>query len=75
MCGPLGLVDTDMASIYVEAADDGPAARRRIEAFSPMGRMASAEEVARAILYLASEDAGFITGAALPIDGGETAGL
>ncbi len=68
-------VDTDMASIYVEAADDGPAARRRIEAFSPMGRMASAEEVARAILYLASEDAGFITGAALPIDGGETAGL
>ena len=67
-------VDTDMARTYVEEADEPAAARRRIEAFSPMGRLASAEEVAMAILYLASDDAGFITGAALPIDGGETAG-
>ncbi len=39
-----------------------------------MKRVATAEEVAKAILYLASPDAGFITGAALPIDGGVTAG-
>jgi NAD(P)-dependent dehydrogenase (short-subunit alcohol dehydrogenase family) len=39
----------------------------------PLGRVAQPEEVARAILFLASDEAGFITGAALPIDGGITA--
>ena len=39
-----------------------------------MKRMARPEEVAQAIVYLASSDAAFITGVALPIDGGETAG-
>jgi NAD(P)-dependent dehydrogenase (short-subunit alcohol dehydrogenase family) len=36
----------------------------------PMGRPAEPEEVARAILFLASDDAGFITGVTLPVDGG-----
>jgi NAD(P)-dependent dehydrogenase (short-subunit alcohol dehydrogenase family) len=40
----------------------------------PLGRIAKPEEVARAILFLASEEASFITGAALPVDGGITAG-
>ena len=40
----------------------------------PLGRVASPEEVARAILFLASEEASFITGVALPVDGGITAG-
>lgn len=40
----------------------------------PMGRIAQPEEVAQAILYLSSSDSSFITGAALPIDGGITAG-
>ena len=39
-----------------------------------MKRMATAEEIAKSILYLASDDAGFITGSALAIDGGSTAG-
>lgn len=69
-----GWVDTDMAQEYIEAADDPLAARRELEAFAPMKRMATAEEIAKAIVYLASSDAGFITGVALPIDGGETAG-
>lgn len=69
-----GWVDTDMARDYVEAADDPAAARREMEAFAPMGRIATPDEVANAIVYLASSDASFITGAALPIDGGETAG-
>ena len=39
----------------------------------PLGRIAAPEEVAAAVLYLASDDAGFVTGIALPIDGGLTA--
>lgn len=45
----------------------------------PLGRrlerVASPEEVAEAILFLVSPEAGYITGAALPVDGGKTAGL
>ena len=36
----------------------------------PMGRLGEPEEVANAILFLASEEASFITGAVLPVDGG-----
>jgi NAD(P)-dependent dehydrogenase (short-subunit alcohol dehydrogenase family) len=37
----------------------------------PLGRIGEPEDIARAALFLVSEDAGFITGAALPVDGGE----
>jgi NAD(P)-dependent dehydrogenase (short-subunit alcohol dehydrogenase family) len=39
----------------------------------PLGRPASADEIAAAIVYLASDDASFITGAIVPVDGGRTA--
>ena len=38
----------------------------------PLGRPGMPEDVARAMLFLASDDAGFITGVALPVDGGRT---
>ncbi len=70
-----GFVDTDMVRRdYIEASDDPAETERQAIDYSPMKRMAQPREVAKVIVYLASEDAGFITGAALPIDGGGTAG-
>jgi 3-oxoacyl-[acyl-carrier protein] reductase len=42
--------------------------------YAPLKRIATPAEISQAVLYLASSGARFITGAALPIDGGSTAG-
>jgi NAD(P)-dependent dehydrogenase (short-subunit alcohol dehydrogenase family) len=39
----------------------------------PLGRLATETDVANAALFLASDEAGFLNGAALPVDGGTTA--
>jgi NAD(P)-dependent dehydrogenase (short-subunit alcohol dehydrogenase family) len=70
-----GYVDTDMVRRdWIDMSDD-PAATLRDEvvAFAPMKRIGTPEEIAAAILYLASDQAGFVTGEALTIDGGATA--
>jgi len=51
-----------------------PDRKARIEAMHPLGRMGEPEDIARAALFLLSGDAGWITGVALPVDGGFTAG-
>ena len=53
---------------YGDGAAEAWAARH------PLGRIAEPQEIAEAILYLASPGASFVTGAALPVDGGITAG-
>jgi len=45
----------------------------QLAATLPMGRPASAEEIASTIFFLASDEASFVTGAVLPVDGGRTA--
>ncbi|WP_055325622.1 SDR family oxidoreductase [Ralstonia solanacearum] len=49
---------------------DTPANRARFLATIPMGRLSTPQDVANACLYLASDEAGFITGACLEVDGG-----
>lgn len=50
-----------------------PGLEQAFQKFIPLGRIAEAEEVASAVLFLASSSASFITGAILPVDGGVTA--
>ena len=70
-----GWVDTDMARRdYFDKTDDPAATEREAEQEVPLQRIATPEEIARAITYLASADARFITGHALAIDGGGSAG-
>ena len=47
-----------------------PEARAAIEAQIPMGRLGKPEEVARAVAFLTADDAGYITGVNLPVNGG-----
>ncbi|MEA2781293.1 MAG: hypothetical protein QOK29_2837 [Rhodospirillaceae bacterium] len=70
-----GYVDTDMVRRdMIEKATDPVVAEADVMSYAPLKRMARPEEVGKAIAYLASDDAGFITGAALTMDGGSTAG-
>jgi len=69
-----GAVDTDMIAEDAARSGDAQGYLDELEAYYPMGRMGRAEEIAEAIAYLASPAAAFITGSALSIDGGSTAG-
>jgi NAD(P)-dependent dehydrogenase (short-subunit alcohol dehydrogenase family) len=65
-----GTVDTPWVGRLLAAAPDPAAARASLVARQPIGRLGTAEEVAAAIVYLASPAAGYTTGTALQIDGG-----
>ncbi len=64
-----GLVDTPMASGLIENKE----ALAQVMATYPLGRPGTPEEVAKLVLYLASDDSTWMTGAIIPIDGGMTA--
>ena len=69
-----GSVDTEMIHAAWESFGNVEEARRLWSEKHPMGRIAKPEEIAQAILFLASDDANFITGTALAVDGGILAG-
>lgn len=62
-----GYIDTPLLS-YIDLD-----LKNRLSALHPMGRLGKPEEVAAVVLFLASEDASFMTGASLLVDGGYTA--
>lgn len=65
-------IDTAMVEAQLRQAPDYDAALTAIKAKHPIGRMAKPEEVASVIAFLASSDASFMTGLAVPIDGGRS---
>lgn len=66
-------VDTPMHRKFIEESPDPQATRQRLLARIPLQRVARPEELASVALFLASDDSSYITGVALPVDGGLTA--
>lgn len=69
-----GTVDSPWVGRLLAAAADPGQARAALVARQPMGRLGDPAEIAKAALYLASDDAAFVTGTELVIDGGLVAG-
>jgi NAD(P)-dependent dehydrogenase (short-subunit alcohol dehydrogenase family) len=69
-CVSPGTADTPWVARLLAAAEDPAAERAALEARQPHGRLVSADEVAAAVLYLASPRAGSTTGTNLAVDGG-----
>jgi 3-oxoacyl-[acyl-carrier protein] reductase len=61
-----GYITTDMTDVLSEEQ------REAMRAATPLGRLGSPEDVAAAVAFLAGEDAAFVTGAVLTVDGGMT---
>lgn len=70
-----GWIDSDLSNAYIEAQHDPVGARRGLLAMHPVGRTGTPQDVGGAVVFLASEEAAFITGQVLVVDGGRTAKL
>ncbi len=69
-----GVIETDMTRTgFAVDGDEAEGIRRQHDAY-PLKRIGTLEQAAAATLFLASEEAGFINGAALPMEGGATVG-
>lgn len=68
-----GFVVTPLNERIIREAPDPAAKEAEMARDYPLGRLGRPQDVAMAILYLASEEAGWITGASLLVDGGLTA--
>jgi NAD(P)-dependent dehydrogenase (short-subunit alcohol dehydrogenase family) len=67
-----GTTETPLVQAAVLRSADPIAARRKLEQVRPLNRLGKPEEIASAIVYMASDEAGYATGSILSIDGGYT---
>jgi NAD(P)-dependent dehydrogenase (short-subunit alcohol dehydrogenase family) len=65
-----GDIDTPLVQAYFDTAADPAALRAEVSAEYPLGRIAEPREIARAVVFLASDDASFMSGQPLVVDGG-----
>lgn len=68
-----GMTNTPLYAEWVASQDDPEGTSRRVASAIPLGRIAEPADVAGAVSYLASADAGYITGVSIAVDGGYTA--
>ena len=65
-----GATDTRLVRGYIEDSSNPEETRKRLLGSIPMGRLAKPEDVARGVLFLASDFASYVTGTSLAVDGG-----
>lgn len=70
-----GYTDTPMIQGYFDDQPDPLAARAFAEGIHPLGRLGKPRDLADAFVYLASDEASWVTGTALVVDGGLTSGI
>jgi NAD(P)-dependent dehydrogenase (short-subunit alcohol dehydrogenase family) len=71
-CIAPGFIKTNMSSV---ALDKDPERKKKVLSRTPMGRLGRTEEVANAAFFLVSDEASYITGVVLPVDGGNSIGF
>jgi NAD(P)-dependent dehydrogenase (short-subunit alcohol dehydrogenase family) len=69
-CISPGFIETEQMRTYLESHADPEGRRAEVVRLHPIGRIGRPEEVAAATAFLASDDASFVTGAELAVDGG-----
>ena len=69
-----GIIETGMTSVVFEAAR-ARGTERKIGQLNPLQRGGHADEVARVVLFLGSDDSSYVNGQPVPVDGGLSAGL
>ncbi|HWB49709.1 MAG TPA: glucose 1-dehydrogenase [Stellaceae bacterium] len=68
-----GFIDTAMVAGFVKAQGDASAARQELVSLHPIGHLGEPDDVAYAVVYLASDESKFVTGSEMVVDGGFTA--